>query len=316
VSYLHGFNLNDSHLIGGGTSQPVQLVSSDGIRLFKTPNTRSFSLSVCSPRTTFEVLLPATVSSFGTSISTDGSDTTTPYPPAWVVIKSAVRNPEAFPVDVPANTEVPTNFSYWISDGRIAQGLRLSTAPTGDLLISGAPAMAGTFVFAVSATDFFTGESKLVAIVGVTVLDCGNTTCFNGGTCVDADGDPANNVFSCLCLPEFTGLLCNTSVPLVPDCASEPCFNNATCIDDANPYNRNFTCLCPEGFTGQLCDVRVSEAARSLDEKAITGMAIGAFAALLLVGAVAGLVVFRRIQAARMRKDYHIFIRCVCGVCV
>ena len=62
------------------------------------------------------------------------------------------------------------------------------------------------------------------------------------------------NSFRCLCVPGFTGSLCQTNVD---DCLTKPCSNGGQCHDLVNDYR----CTCKPGFAGKDCSQEVNECA-------------------------------------------------------
>ncbi|XP_031732952.1 slit homolog 1 protein-like [Anarrhichthys ocellatus] len=116
----------------------------------------------------------------------------------------------------------------------------------------------------------------------VNVDDCQDHGCENGATCVDDVGN-----YTCLCPPNYTGLLCEEeegvcspgrnpcqhqstciSTPIGPRCVCIPgwvgpdcsinynecvdhrCQNRAQCVDHLDGYS----CVCPQGYSGELCE--------------------------------------------------------------
>ncbi|CAI5681344.1 slit homolog 1b [Oreochromis niloticus] len=117
----------------------------------------------------------------------------------------------------------------------------------------------------------------------VNVDDCEDHGCENGATCVDGVGN-----YTCLCPPNYTGLLCEeeegvcspgrnpcqhqstcVSTPNGPRCVCIPgwvgpdcgidynecvdhrCQNGAQCVDHLDGYS----CVCPQGYSGEFCEV-------------------------------------------------------------
>ncbi|KAK3579450.1 hypothetical protein CHS0354_028250 [Potamilus streckersoni] len=86
------------------------------------------------------------------------------------------------------------------------------------------------------------------------ILECESKPCLNGGTCKDGIGE-----FKCNCLPEYTGLQCETPIPSavspttlgLDKCQSNHCKNNATCMWDED-LHQTF-CVCPSGIIGDRC---------------------------------------------------------------
>jgi hypothetical protein len=56
---------------------------------------------------------------------------------------------------------------------------------------------------------------------------------------------------SCVCLPGFTGQLCEENV--VDECMGVTCSDRGQCVDEVN----GFHCECSPGFTGQLCEIDI-----------------------------------------------------------
>jgi hypothetical protein len=78
---------------------------------------------------------------------------------------------------------------------------------------------------------------------------CSNTSCLNGGDCIQGDVS-----FTCKCAPGYSGATCATNID---DCAGSPCQNGGTCSDGINSY----TCDCAAGFEGDNCEVNVDDCA-------------------------------------------------------
>eukprot|EP00079_Xenopus_tropicalis_P036114 XP_017949885.1 PREDICTED: mucin-4-like [Xenopus tropicalis] len=79
------------------------------------------------------------------------------------------------------------------------------------------------------------------------IYQCLSSPCRNGATCTIM-----GNSFSCLCLPGYTGKLCQIDID---DCASNPCCNGGVCIDRVN----NFSCQCQKGWQGNNCSQDMNE---------------------------------------------------------
>ncbi|ROL54390.1 Protocadherin Fat 3 [Anabarilius grahami] len=80
---------------------------------------------------------------------------------------------------------------------------------------------------------------------------CLGVPCQNGASCAKLpSGD-----FSCSCLPQFTGSLCEMEVT---SCVPSPCQNGGDCKAVGN----TFLCGCLKGFTGLICDEDVNECER------------------------------------------------------
>ncbi|OCT80632.1 hypothetical protein XELAEV_180274491mg, partial [Xenopus laevis] len=76
---------------------------------------------------------------------------------------------------------------------------------------------------------------------------CLSSPCVNGATCTSM-----GNSFFCLCLPGYTGKLCQIDID---DCANNPCWNRGICIDRVN----SFSCRCQKGWQGNNCSQDVNE---------------------------------------------------------
>ncbi|KAF3848620.1 hypothetical protein F7725_015117 [Dissostichus mawsoni] len=105
--------------------------------------------------------------------------------------------------------------------------------------------------------------------------ECESDPCHNGATCLDLI-----SVYSCQCLPGFTGIDCEVDVDEcdcsdtgfqgdfceldIPECASDPCQHGATCSEGV----REYTCLCWPGYEGPNCEVDIDECAEQPCENA------------------------------------------------
>ena len=73
---------------------------------------------------------------------------------------------------------------------------------------------------------------------------CPYIQCQNGADCNDIAEFPG---FVCECLPFFSGVYCETSLPL---CEPNPCLFGGLCREE----QATFVCLCPLGRAGRTCD--------------------------------------------------------------
>ena len=76
------------------------------------------------------------------------------------------------------------------------------------------------------------------------------------------------NAFSCLCLPDYTGALCDIQII---SCDDDPCKNNATCTTTED----SFICNCPPDYTGMTCEQNIDDCAASpcMNGECIDGIA-------------------------------------------
>lgn len=74
---------------------------------------------------------------------------------------------------------------------------------------------------------------------------CDLEPCLNGGHCVD-DGA---NLFTCFCLPSYTGVYCGEPVDCLVN--GTDCKNGGKCIFSLTTTS----CDCPEGFSGTNCEI-------------------------------------------------------------
>ncbi|XP_078381480.1 uncharacterized protein LOC144664250 [Oculina patagonica] len=79
---------------------------------------------------------------------------------------------------------------------------------------------------------------------------CVPQPCQNGGIC----SDMANNGYSCICSPGFSGPNCSIDID---ECADNPCQHGGNCTDGVNHYN----CSCVPGYTGKNCSIDINECA-------------------------------------------------------
>ncbi|CAI2357503.1 unnamed protein product [Caenorhabditis sp. 36 PRJEB53466] len=77
---------------------------------------------------------------------------------------------------------------------------------------------------------------------------CDLEPCLNGGHCVD-DGQ---NLFTCFCLPHWTGVYCGEPVECLVN--GTDCKNGGKCIFSLTTTS----CDCPEGFSGATCETSTS----------------------------------------------------------
>jgi hypothetical protein len=73
---------------------------------------------------------------------------------------------------------------------------------------------------------------------------CLDETCQNGATCIET-ATPGSH--TCICPPEFTGLVCDTAV-----CDLHPCYHGGTCHISAETGLPS--CICTEGYRGPACN--------------------------------------------------------------
>ena len=73
---------------------------------------------------------------------------------------------------------------------------------------------------------------------------CPYIQCQNGANCSDIAESPG---FVCTCLPFFSGVYCETSLPV---CDPNPCLFGGLCREE----QLTFVCLCPLGRAGRACD--------------------------------------------------------------
>ncbi|CAO2625213.1 Delta and Notch-like epidermal growth factor-related receptor, partial [Lemmus lemmus] len=79
---------------------------------------------------------------------------------------------------------------------------------------------------------------------------CQRKPCQNEASCIDANEKQDGSNFTCLCLPGYTGELCQTKIDY---CVLDPCRNGATCVSSVS----GFTCQCLEGYFGTACEEKV-----------------------------------------------------------
>ncbi|XP_076859555.1 protein crumbs homolog 2b [Brachyhypopomus gauderio] len=80
--------------------------------------------------------------------------------------------------------------------------------------------------------------------------ECQELRCKNGGSCLNTMGG-----FTCLCLPDYSGLLCQWQSPPLRCEEDVQCGNGGVCTDGIWGAN----CTCKPGYTGDRCDVDIDE---------------------------------------------------------
>uniref|UniRef100_A0A8C4HYF8 Protein eyes shut homolog n=1 Tax=Dicentrarchus labrax TaxID=13489 RepID=A0A8C4HYF8_DICLA len=90
------------------------------------------------------------------------------------------------------------------------------------------------------------------AISGANVGDwdgtaCGYKVCQNGGRCLATGRDS----FTCVCLPSWTGSVCNQSV----SCVNNSCKHGSLCAPSSVT---SYRCICPLGWGGKYCDTEIA----------------------------------------------------------
>ena len=94
--------------------------------------------------------------------------------------------------------------------------------------------------------------SSVVVTIEAVQLVCPSTQeCANGATCVRVS--VASSAYNCICLPGYSGIFCETVIPLpVSDpCMPNPCINSGNC----EGVGTNFTCKCMSGYLGAKCEI-------------------------------------------------------------
>nr|BAB72175.1 transmembrane protein Bet [Mus musculus] len=79
---------------------------------------------------------------------------------------------------------------------------------------------------------------------------CQRKPCQNEASCIDANEKQDGSNFTCLCLPGYTGELCQSKIDY---CVLDPCRNGATCVSSLS----GFTCQCLEGYFASACEEKV-----------------------------------------------------------
>jgi hypothetical protein len=81
---------------------------------------------------------------------------------------------------------------------------------------------------------------------GIRILNsCTISSCVNGGSCRQL----LNGSIVCICPIGFTGLRCETVIPL---CSPNPCQFNGTCVPSGTT---GYICICLPNFTGPRCNL-------------------------------------------------------------
>ncbi|XP_058822822.1 protein crumbs isoform X2 [Topomyia yanbarensis] len=78
---------------------------------------------------------------------------------------------------------------------------------------------------------------------------CQSHPCQHGSTCQeDVKGD-----YKCICVPGYTGVLCETELSAHPLCESSPCLNEGICR--VPPGKNTYECDCLKGYIGSRCEI-------------------------------------------------------------
>lgn len=88
----------------------------------------------------------------------------------------------------------------------------------------------------------FCPEGRVGEFCEMPVQYCSNSSCNNGGTCIEAIGS-----FACICPISHTGPQCE----LADDCTTASCFNGGTC----SILPSGVLCECSTGFDGPNCEL-------------------------------------------------------------
>eukprot|EP00794_Sanderia_malayensis_P015961 gene15961-17567_t len=91
---------------------------------------------------------------------------------------------------------------------------------------------------------------------------CTQTTCKNGGTCMDTFDD-----YQCICSEFYAGATCNMTTNISCAFKPNPCFVNSTCVNLTTPATNQFSqsgfdlfrCDCNAGYMGYLCSSPTNE---------------------------------------------------------
>ncbi|CAF4489200.1 unnamed protein product [Rotaria socialis] len=99
-------------------------------------------------------------------------------------------------------------------------------------------------------TDAFQNETdrqiQIDQCLSPAVDICDFIKCENGGNCMK--DLTTTDCYKCICVPGFTGNICDTTITILPNECDPGCQNGGTCID-----NR---CECNASFTGTYCESR------------------------------------------------------------
>lgn len=112
------------------------------------------------------------------------------------------------------NQFIATEMSYSFEPPLNASETGLSIAHTNGTIVGSPVSPMPPTVFVITAIEAFSGESRHVANLTLTVVDCGPWSCSNNGSCID-DSDPFNGAYTCSCLSTFTGPRCTTALQTV-----------------------------------------------------------------------------------------------------
>ena len=134
----------------------------------------------------------------------------------------------------------------------------------------------GRYVATITATETNSLESKPVAVLTLNVTDC------------PTDSPP----------------------PLAVVCSL-----NGYCVDNGDPYDGQYTCLCAAAWGGPTCDMQLESVASMSSTSIVTSVAVpAAVVGLLIVLGLVLLAIRQRRLAERLKKDYHVFIRCAAAI--
>eukprot|EP00054_Salpingoeca_dolichothecata_P030619 m.250543 g.250543 ORF g.250543 m.250543 type:complete len:1092 (-) comp26693_c2_seq14:8428-11703(-) len=132
-------------------------------------------------------------------------------PSVRLVLNQKVSDEDFIPITPRMNLFVPTKPSFrFKNDAEAPPGVQVVTVGGFSAGLTGTPTSSGVFSPTIVAVEEYSGEEQEVAVLALSVQDCGVGTC-NNGTCIDTES-AFDGQFECDCDSGFTGDFCDIRI--------------------------------------------------------------------------------------------------------